>query len=145
MNNKLVATGNFLQPFFLLSVRLFWGWQFLCTGAGKLSDIGHVATFFGTLGFPFPLANAYVAAGIETVGGACLLLGLASRLMCLPLIGAMIVALLTAHTEATLGILDDPLNFVGQLPFTFLFAAIIVFIFGPGRFSLDKVIFRSCT
>ncbi|MEI8124253.1 MAG: DoxX family protein [Parachlamydiaceae bacterium] len=136
----LSKIGVFLQPFFLLAVRLFWGWEFIKTGVGKFTDIHVIATYFDSIGLPFPLMNAYAAASIEVVGGACLLVGLASRLISLPLMGTMIVALLTAHHEATFAIFDDPVTFVNQLPFTFLMAALIVFVFGPGRFSVDHVI-----
>lgn len=136
----LIAVGDFLQPFFLLAIRLFWGWQFFKTGIGKFADIGQVASYFETLRIPAPELNAYLAAAAETVGGLFLLLGFASRLAALPLMGTMVVALLTAHREATLMILDDPVAFVGQPPFTFLMAAAIVFIFGPGSISIDGLI-----
>lgn len=135
---QLINLGSFLQSFFLLAIRLFWGWQFLKTGVGKLSDIETIATYFGTLGFPAPLLNAYLAAGIETVGGLCLILGFASRLAAIPLIVTMIVALLMAHREATLMIFENPVALIGTTPFSFLMAGLIVFVFGPGKFSFDE-------
>ena len=38
----LVRLSSSLQSPFLLAVRLYWGWQFLQTGWGKLNDIGKV-------------------------------------------------------------------------------------------------------
>ncbi|HEV8052779.1 MAG TPA: DoxX family protein [Parachlamydiaceae bacterium] len=140
---SLISLGNFLQPIFLLAVRLFWGWQFFKAGLGKLDDITGTASFFETLGIPAPELNAYLAASTELVGGLFLMLGLASRLVALPLIGTMIVALLTAHYQATANIFDDPVKFVNQPPFTFLMASAIILIFGPGLFSIDAAIKRA--
>lgn len=138
MSELLAAIGNYSQPYFLLCVRLFWGWQFVSTGLGKLADIGSIGAYFGALGIPYPLVNAYVASGIEVIGGACFIVGFAARLFSLPLMGTMIVALMTAHREATLAMFYDPINFISQLPFTFLFAALTIFVFGPGKFAVDR-------
>ena len=34
---------------FLLAVRVFWGWQFMITGWGKLHNLAHVTQYFATL------------------------------------------------------------------------------------------------
>ena len=138
----IILTGNFLQPFFLLAIRLFWGWQFFNSGIGKFADIDSVAGYFSTLGIPAPMLNAYIAATIETFGGLFLLLGLASRLIAIPLVITMIVALRTAHQEVTINLFDDPVLVAQQPPFTFLLASLIIFVFGPGPFSLDGAIKR---
>lgn len=133
----LISLGSCLQPFFLLAVRLFWGWQFFKTGLGKFSDFQATAEYFNLLGIPFPEFNVYLAASTELVGGICLMIGFASRFVAIPLMITMMVALLTAHRAATLMLLDDPITFIGQLPFTFLMAAALIFVFGPGAFSVD--------
>ena len=138
----LIVVGDFLKPLFLLGVRLFWGWQFLKTGLGKFGDIHAIANYFQSLSIPAPLLNAYLAAGTEVVCGFLLLIGFASRLASIPLMITMSVALLTAHRTATLAVLDDPVTFVNQLPFTFLFAVLTIFVFGPGMFSIDALIKR---
>jgi len=138
----LIAIGNNLQSLFLLAVRLYWGWQFFITGIGKFSNIEKIADYFRSLHIPFPELNTYLTASTETIGGMCLLLGLASRLVSIPLAFAMSVALATAHIDAVKTIFEDPQNFVSQPPFNFLLAAIIVFIFGPGKFSIDFLLER---
>jgi putative oxidoreductase len=35
---------------------------------------------------------------------------------------------------------SDPGKFYSAAPYTFLFAAVIILIFGPGRFALDTLI-----
>src|SRR5271166_4729069 len=88
----LIRIATSLQSPFLLAVRLYWGWQFMQTGWGKLSDIGKVVKFFTTLGIPAPALNAYFVSTLELGGGLLLILGLGSRLIALPLAVDMIVA-----------------------------------------------------
>jgi putative oxidoreductase len=135
-----VRAASSLQSPFLLAIRLYWGWQFLQTGWGKLSNIQKVVDFFTTLGIPAPSLNAHFVAALETTGGILLILGLASRLIAFPLVINMIVAYVTADREALGSIFSDPGKFYNADPFTFLFASLIILIFGPGWFSLDRLI-----
>ena len=138
----LAAGASRLQPVFLLVVRLYWGWQFFQSGKGKLGDISKVVGFFTDLGIPFPTINAYMAGMTECFGGLLLLLGVASRLTTIPLIITMIVAYVTAENAALKSVFTDPDKFTGATPFLFLMAAVIVFIFGPGVFSVDALFNR---
>ena len=126
--------------FFCSSFASIGGWQFHITGMGKLGDIPKVTGFFQSLGIPYPMLNAYVAGSVECFGGLFLLLGLASRLTTIPLIFTMIIAYLTASPDAVKHIFSKPDDFVTADPFLFMLAAIIVFLFGPGLFSLDGLI-----
>ena len=138
----LIATANSLQSVLLLAVRLYWGWQFLETGWGKLSDIHKVVGFFTSLGIPAPALNAYFVSGLEFVGGALLMLGLGSRLIALLFTADMLVAYITADREALFSIFSSPDKFYAAAPYTFLFASLLVLVFGPGRFSLDYLLGR---
>ncbi len=137
MNQVLGRISSFLPDPLLLIMRLYWGWQFFQTGKGKLMNLDKTASFFMELGIPLPKLNALMAGGTECFGGLLLLAGLASRLAAVPLIFTMIVAYLTAEREAVTGLFADPDAFVSAAPFLFLLAALIVFTFGPGRFSVD--------
>ncbi len=79
---------------------------------------------------------------MQLAGGILLILGLASHITGLVLAINMFVAYLTADRVALHSILSDPGRFYGADPFTFFFAALIVFIFGAGLFSLDALIQR---
>src|SRR5579863_9366340 len=79
----LNRASSSLQSPFLLAVRLYWGWQFMQTGWGKLTGIGKVVGFFTSLGIPAPALNAYFVSALEFGGGALLILGLGSRLIAL--------------------------------------------------------------
>ena len=136
----LIRAASSLQSPFLLAVRLYWGWQFMQTGWGKLTDIGKVIDFFTDLGIPAPALNAYFVSALEFGGGVLLILGLGSRLIALPLVIDMIVAYITADREALFSIFSNPDKFTAAAPFTFLVASLVVLIFGPGRFSLDALL-----
>lgn len=133
---------NFLQSPVLLAVRLYWGWQFFQTGWGKLQDIAKVTDFFTSLGLPFPNVTAYVAGTTECVGGILLFLGLGSRLVSLPLLADMVGAYLTADREALRAIFSEPGKFYAADPYTFLFASLLILVFGPGKISVDALIER---
>lgn len=139
---QLIRVAESLQSPFLLIVRLYWGWQFVQTGWGKLGNIQRVVAFFTNLGIPAPALNAWFVSGLEFVGGILLILGLASRLIAVPLTIDMIVAYCTADRDALAKIFADPGKFYGADPFTFLFASLIVLIFGPGKLSLDALLSR---
>ena len=137
----LRSTDRLRSPF-LLFVRLYWGWQFIQTGWGKLHNLPHVIEFFTSLNIPFPATNAVFVSGLEFVGGILLILGLGSRLIALPLAFDMFVAYLTADRDSLVAIFSDPGKFYAADPFTFLFASLIILIFGGGLFALDTVIQR---
>jgi len=140
----LLATKVFdrLRDPLLLALRLFIGWQFFVTGRGKLEHIDRIVAFFTNLGIPAPALNAHFVAWLETVGGVLLFVGLASRLIAVPLSISMIVALLTADKDAVSKMFSEPDGFLAAAPVPFLFVSLIVLAFGPGRFSLDWLIRR---
>lgn len=137
LHTLFVGTVSYLQSPFLLVVRLYWGWQFYQTGLGKLMNIGKVIGFFTRLGIPFPVFNAYFVSSLECVGGALLFIGLGSRLIALPLAFDMLVAYIASDREALFAFFSDPGKFYVADPYTFLFAALLILIFGPGKISLD--------
>jgi putative oxidoreductase len=131
-----------LQSFLLLVVRLYWGWQFFLTGKGKLMDLDKPTEFFQSLGIPFPHAQAMLAGATESFGGLLLLAGLCSRLVSIPLMILLSVAYLTADLDKVKMIFSDPDKFLTADEFLFLFAVVLVFVFGPGKFSIDWLIKR---
>ncbi|MEI9979622.1 MAG: DoxX family protein [Edaphobacter sp.] len=132
---------SYLQSPFLLAVRLYWGWQFAQSGWGKLHHLDKITSFFATLNIPFPAVSAPFVAGLELVGGILLILGLGTRLAGLLLAGNMLVAYWAADREALFSIFSsDPTKFYVADPYTFLFASVIVLIFGAGLFSVDALL-----
>jgi putative oxidoreductase len=138
----LIRVSSSLESPFLLAVRLYWGWQFMQAGWGKLHDIGKVIGFFTELGIPAPVSNAYFVSALEFGGGLLLVVGLGSRLIALLLAVDMIVAYITADREALFSVISNPDKFTAAAPYTFLVASLLVLVFGPGRFSLDALVTR---
>lgn len=142
LDGLLVTVGAWLQPVVLLLVRGWWGWSFFVTGKGKLLNLDKTTEFFTSLDLPLPKLNAIMAGSTECVGGLLLLLGLGSRLVSVPLIFTMLVAYATADREALMTIFSNPDKFTEAAPFLFLLASVLVLAFGPGKLSLDALIFK---
>jgi putative oxidoreductase len=134
-----------LQSLFLLFVRVYWGWQFIQAGLGKLNHIPRVTEYFTQLGLPVPHATAIFISLLEVIGGCLLILGLASRLIAFPLFIDMLVAYIAADRDALMSFVSDPGKFYGAAPYTFLFASLIILIFGPGLFAVDSLIAKRWT
>jgi putative oxidoreductase len=137
----LRAASSLESPFLLL-VRLYWGWQFIETGWGKLGDLGKVTGYFGSLGVPAPALTAPFISGLEFVGGILIAIGLGSRVIAFLLTVDMAVAYWAGDRAALLSFFSDPDKFSAAAPFTFLVASLIILIFGPGRWAVDRF-FRS--
>ena len=138
--SRFSSAAAWLQSPFLLVVRLYWGWQFAQTGWGKLHSLEKITIFFASLNIPFPSANAHFVASLELIGGVLLILGLGSRLIGFLLAGNMLVAYWTADHEALTSIFSDPGKFYVADPYTFLFASLMILIFGAGLFSVDALL-----
>jgi putative oxidoreductase len=135
-----VRVANLLQSPLLLLLRVYFFWQLFLAGKGKLLNIGKVSEFFASLHIPYPIFNAYLNGSLECFGSLLLIIGLASRLIALPLVVTMVVAYLTADFEAVAGMLTDPDKFVKAAPFPYLLTALVVLAFGPGKFSADALL-----
>ena len=139
---KLLAP---LADVVLLVLRLTWGWQFLQTGLGKLRNIERVITFFTSLGIPAPAVNAYFVGTLELAGGLLLLVGLFARPVALLLTGNMVVAYVAGDRAALFGVFSNLEAFQKADPFMFLLVSVIVFAFGAGAVSLDRLLQRPRT
>ncbi len=131
-----------LQSPFLLAVRLYWGWQLVQSGWGKLHHLQNVTEYFTTLNLPVPAQMALAISCLEFFGGIFLAVGLLSRLTALALTVNMIMAYVTGDREALQSIFSDPDKFYAAAPYVFLIASLIILIFGPGKLSLDTLLER---
>jgi putative oxidoreductase len=131
---------SYLQSPFLLAVRLYWGWQLVESGWGKLHNLDKVTDYFTSLGLPLPAQMAVAIACLEFFGGIFLALGLLSRVTNLVLTVNMIAAYITGDREALFSVFSDPDKFYAAAPYTFLIACLVILIFGPGKFSLDSLL-----
>jgi putative oxidoreductase len=121
-----------------LVARITLGVLFVSTGWGKVHSLAKVTAYFSELGIPFPGIQAPMVSFIELIGGALLVIGLASRIAAVPLMGSMAVAILTAQRENVHGLPD----LFGLVEWTYLALLLWVALAGPGKISLDHVFFR---
>src|SRR5262249_45979569 len=89
---------NIPSAWALLPLRLVVGIGFLLHGLAKLNrgpaNFAHLLDYIGA---PYPLPTAWMVTCIEIVGGVLVIIGLLVRLVSIPLIVSMLVALFTIH------------------------------------------------
>jgi uncharacterized membrane protein YphA (DoxX/SURF4 family) len=90
--------AEFIAP---LLLRLFLAPVFISAGLNKFNSFDSTVAWFGNsdwgLGLPLPWLLAALATGAELIGGLLLLAGLATRLVAIPLMVTMLVAMTTVH------------------------------------------------
>jgi putative oxidoreductase len=136
---------SYLQSPLLLAIRLYWGYQFMQDGWGKLTHLAKVADFFTSLALPAPGVTAFAVASIELVGGLLFTLGIGTRLVSLILFLNMTMAYLSVPDDRAnfLHIFSKPEDFYGASPYTYWFAALLILILGPGVFAIDWILARN--
>src|SRR5580692_12228201 len=140
--DRFFSLVSYLQSPFLLFVRLYWGWQLVQSGWGKLHHLSNVTEFFTSLGLPMPAQTALAISCFEFFGGIALAIGLLSRFTAFILTINMIMAYVTADREALFSIFSDPDKFYAAAPYTFLIASVIILLFGPGKIAVDALLER---
>lgn len=131
---------NFLFPqycrervvsFILLAVRVFFGVLFFMHGLDKMMNFSALSeTFPDVLGFGSYM-SLMVAIFCEFCCSLFLIAGLLQRLTLIPMIVSMGVAFFDIH---------DAMMPEGELALIYFIIFIILFVTGPGRYSLDYVI-----
>tara|TARA_B100001057_G_scaffold170659_2_gene171459 strand:- start:1722 stop:2333 length:612 start_codon:yes stop_codon:yes gene_type:complete len=87
----------------LLLLRLYLAPVMIQAGWNKASSFDSIVDWFGNddygLGLPMPFVMAFLATAAELVGGVLLLLGALTRLVSIPLMVTMIVAMVSVHAK----------------------------------------------
>jgi putative oxidoreductase len=140
LKNIYPFTKNILskgQSVSLLFARLAVAYGFYDPAMQKWSDIGAIATWFGSMGIPLPTLNAYMAASTELLGVILLTLGLFTRLISIPLMVVMVVAIATVHLAHGFAAGDNGF----EIPLYYMLFLAIFASFGAGKLSLDYLLF----
>lgn len=116
---------------FILLLRIFFGVMLMIHGIDKMSNFSYLSqTFPDVLGF-----GSYMSLMLAIFAEFCcsmfLIAGLLVRVMILPMIVTMAVAFFDVH---------DAMLPEGELALVYLVVFIILYIVGPGRYSLDYLI-----
>jgi len=132
-------SSEHFQSASLLFARLIVAYGFYEPAMNKWSDIESIANWFGSIGIPMPLLNAYMAASTEIIGVVLLTLGLFTRLISVPLIVVMIVAILTVHLPNGFSAGDNGF----EIPLYYMLFLFTFFSHGAGKYSVDNFLFDS--
>jgi uncharacterized membrane protein YphA (DoxX/SURF4 family) len=101
-----------------LALRLYLAPVLMQAGYNKLAHFEDTAAWFGNpdwgLGLPMPELMVGLAAGSEFFGGILLLLGLATRLVSIPLMVTMLVAAVTVHWQNGWLAIADPSSWLAN-------------------------------
>jgi len=136
-------------PTATILIRLVAGGIFLSEGILKFVYANQGVGRFTKLAMPFPAFTATFVGGLEIVGGIMLILGLGTRLITIPFIVEMLVAMLSTKPALFLG--TSPLPLPSAPPqigvwavlheirseYGQLLSCLFLLLVGPGPWSLD--------
>jgi putative oxidoreductase len=122
-----------------LLVRLFVGYFFTETGWSKLHNLDGLAQRFAGWGIPYPYFSASLSAYTEFTGGLLTIFGIGTRLVSIPMIVNMLVAILQVNFKRVSNLddfveLDEPL---------YALAYLWLLLSGPGWASFDYLVCRA--
>jgi putative oxidoreductase len=112
---------------------------FVVSGLGKITGFEGAAGYIAAKGLPMPQALAGISILIECLGGLAVLVGWKTRWAALALIVFLIVITPIFHNfwavppEETM---NQQINFLKNV--SILGGMLLLFAFGPGRYSVDK-------
>jgi len=133
-----LSVAQYFQSIILLIARITIGYGFYEPAMNKWNDIDSVSQWFGSMGIPFPTLNAYMAAGVESAGVLLLILGLFTRIISIPLIIIMVVAIFTVHLSN--GFSAGVNGY--EIPLYYMIFLMFFVSFGAGKLSLDHIFFK---
>jgi putative oxidoreductase len=144
-----LLTPPLTAPTATILIRLMTGGIFLSEGILKFVYANQGVGRFTKLAMPFPAFTATFVGGLEIVGGIMLILGLGTRLITIPFMIEMLVAMLSTKPALYLG--TSPLPLPSSPPqvgiwavlheirseYAQLLSCLFLLVAGPGPWSLD--------
>ncbi|HEX4225525.1 MAG TPA: DoxX family protein [Pseudonocardiaceae bacterium] len=137
---KNLLTTAKTTPVVLSAVRVIVSFLWICHGLQGLIGVFGGIDGHGTA-VPPSMVEGYSASLIETVVGALVLLGLATRICAVLCSGVMAFAYFTVHIH--LGLF--PIENQGEEAVLYCWIFLLIAFAGPGKFALDALIRRRRT
>src|SRR5262245_14512938 len=129
----LLATVQRLRDLPPLIFRLLLAYGFYEPAINKVQHFEDTVGWFrDTLHIPYPELNTYMSVGTECTGIVLLTLGLATRIISVPMIVVMLVAISTVHWKN--GFACGNSGF--EVPFYYICMLFSLIVGGAGRISL---------
>lgn len=136
--NFVEGTGK-LHDVQLILFRLVLAYGFYGPATMKVKNLEGVAEWFGSMSYPFPMVSAILVMTTEVLGVILLTLGLGTRIIALPLMFMMVVAIFTTHISNGFAAGDNGF----EIPLYYFLMLMALVVFGSGKYSLDHVVSRS--
>ncbi len=139
-------------PASVILLRLMAGGVFFWEGILKFVYTNQGVGRFTKLGIPFPEPTAHFVAVLEIVGGLLLVSGFLTRLIAIPFVIEMIVAILSTKISLYLGTSPLPLPSVPpqvgiwavlhevRSDYAQIMTVLFLLFVGPGRWSIDAML-----
>lgn len=132
-NQTLGDKLTYFREYPLLIIRIVLAFGFFKPAIMKLKNTQEIIEWFEGIGIPFPMLNAYLATYTEVIGFVFLAFGFTTRLISIPLMIIMIVAIKTVHLENGF----EASNNGFEIPLYYTILLFVLLIYGPGKISLD--------
>jgi putative oxidoreductase len=135
MESRNFLVKNFNNDLALLLLRITFGGLLLIDhGIGKIEKLMNPPVQFMDFMGLGPDASLFLVIVAEAVCSLLVVIGLGTRLACIPLLINFIVALVKAHAGNTFAQVE--------LPLIFLLSFVVIFISGAGKYSFDTLLIR---
>ena len=130
---RMLYSIRFLPP---LLFRFILAYGFLVPFLAKIENFPGTVEFFNQLHIPHPELSAYLSVTFEGLGVLFLFFGFATRLITIPLIFLLCVAIATVHWQH--GFAAGHNGF--EIPLYYILMLFSLLVSGPGALSIDAYI-----
>ncbi len=130
---------SYPQNIVILLARFAIAYGFSLPALVKIQNLENTAVWFESLGIPFAGFMAYLVSGIEIMGIILIFLGLFTRYISVLLGCVMLGAILFVHLPHGFSVANNGI----EIPFYYFLFLMIFTTFGPGKYSLDQLLFKA--
>ena len=135
---KFVQGMEKLHDLTLFLFRIILAIGFYGPAMMKVKNLEGVAEWFGSMSYPFPMVSAILAMTTEVLGIVLLTLGLGTRVIALPMMFIMVVAIFTTHISNGFAAGDNGF----EIPLYYILMLFALVVYGSGKYSLDYLLGR---